>query len=263
MSEKEIMEFFKMFRKCDKDKDDLIDVHEFFKNLKFDYSEFNGRLFRAFDVSQEDQGDEAADVGELDFFEFILSVYNFCTLTSDGIVEMSFKLYDTDGGATLGRDELTDMVRMVYGDKKDLNRKVEGIMRKLDLSGDGRIGLAEFRKAEQKCALLFEPAFSMQDRLMKRFHTKAWWKIQKKKRQSVVDARQTVFDLYYIDGRHRENRESKVGRGQNVSSAKIAPQNATDSDGNSMWKSAVDKESGRTYWYHKQTKETTWVQPNS
>ena len=48
-------------------------------------------------MSQVDKNND----GVIDFEEFVLAVWNFCTVEGDDFVRFTFNLYDLDGGGTI------------------------------------------------------------------------------------------------------------------------------------------------------------------
>jgi serine/threonine-protein phosphatase 2B regulatory subunit len=63
---------YQLFRAMDKDNSGFINMFEMMNQMLVDESEFRSRVFALFD---EDGS------GEIDFREFVLSMWNYCTLT--------------------------------------------------------------------------------------------------------------------------------------------------------------------------------------
>ena len=53
--------------------------------------------------------------GEIDLREFILALWNYCTLGKSTLVIFAFDLYDTDGSGVIDAEELDNMLKEVYG----------------------------------------------------------------------------------------------------------------------------------------------------
>ena len=231
-----------LFCKIDKSGNGNINQHELFKHFKLEYDEFTGRVFKSMDAEQ------AGAQAELTFIEFVLAFYNFLTSTIDSLVVLTFKLFDTDGGGDIGVQEIRSMIRMVYGEEQ-VEKHTQTILKKLDKGGDQRIGLREFQKAEQAAPLLLEPMMHLQDKLRAKVFNNAYWKSKTKVRHGVLDAEQTVFELYYKKGAKGPSAMAGVGEGAGGDAAE--------------WKEAFDAKHQRSYWYNTKTKETTWTKPTS
>lgn len=53
--------------------------------------------------------------GEIDFREFVVALWNYCTLGKATLVIFAFDLYDTDGSGIIDAQELDNMLKEVYG----------------------------------------------------------------------------------------------------------------------------------------------------
>ena len=70
-----------------------MDLHEFWAYLDVDRTTFSERAFSLFD---EDGS------GEIDFEEYLLSVYNYATHNKNSLITFAFDLYDLDGSGEIG-----------------------------------------------------------------------------------------------------------------------------------------------------------------
>jgi serine/threonine-protein phosphatase 2B regulatory subunit len=68
----EVGKLYEIFRSIDKDNSGLINMDELLNQILMDATEFRNRVFSILD---EDGS------GEIDFREFVLSMWNYCTLT--------------------------------------------------------------------------------------------------------------------------------------------------------------------------------------
>jgi Ca2+-binding EF-hand superfamily protein len=90
----------------DTDDSGTIDVAELEAYLRLEKTRFTTRIFSIFD---EDNS------GSVDFREFVLSLYNYCTLTKASLELFAFDLYDKDSSGSLEAAEVQDMLNDIYG----------------------------------------------------------------------------------------------------------------------------------------------------
>ena len=103
--------------RIDVDDSGMITLDEFFNYLRTDWSPFIGRAFHQMD---SDQVGQSAD--QLSPDEWLIGLYNYCTLTPEALARFAFELYDDDGSEFISHDELETMVDDVFG--KDFNKEV-------------------------------------------------------------------------------------------------------------------------------------------
>jgi Ca2+-binding EF-hand superfamily protein len=71
LSKSEVKQLFKIYRKIDSDNSGSIDIIEMLTYLDIENTTFNQRVFSIFDMNRS---------GKVDFREFVLSLWNYCTL---------------------------------------------------------------------------------------------------------------------------------------------------------------------------------------
>lgn len=124
LSEAAVEKFYRIYKKIDMDESGTIEIKEmvmrgaicplphvllFFAQLvhfDIDRTKFTKRVFGVFD---EDNS------GEIDLREFIMALWNYCTLGKSTLVIFAFDLYDTDGSGVIDAQELDNMLKEVYG----------------------------------------------------------------------------------------------------------------------------------------------------
>jgi serine/threonine-protein phosphatase 2B regulatory subunit len=110
ITKQEIYKLFKKYQKVDLDKGGTIDVVELLTVLDVERTRFTERVFSIFD---EDQS------GKIDFNEFVLSLWNYCTLTRVTLGMFAFDLYDRDSSGLLEEKDILMMLRDIYGKKAE------------------------------------------------------------------------------------------------------------------------------------------------
>lgn len=87
-----VTRFFQLFTRIDQDDSGMITLDEFFKYLRTDWSPFIGRAFH-----QMDSDDVGLSADQLSPDEWMIGLYNYCTLTPEALARFAFELYDDDG----------------------------------------------------------------------------------------------------------------------------------------------------------------------
>jgi Ca2+-binding EF-hand superfamily protein len=151
---------------------------EFYTFFRLDESKFTNRAFFLFDKDA---------TGEIDFEEFVLAVWNFCTIEGDDLVRFCFNLYDSDGGGTLDSEELKELVQAVLGPKIDHDgKKAKELMEDLALDANGEANVKAFREFARRKPDALEPCYVLQRRLRARIVGDAFWMSLARKRKAMI-----------------------------------------------------------------------------
>ena len=109
----EVCDIFDVYMELDTDGTGGVDVNEFMDYFGVDGSrQFGARLFTIVDLDGS---------GEVDFLEFTIVLWLFCTLTADTMGDFLFDLYDADKSGEIDLDELSGMMADLMG-KTELGR---------------------------------------------------------------------------------------------------------------------------------------------
>jgi serine/threonine-protein phosphatase 2B regulatory subunit len=92
--------------KIDKDASGTIEVFEMLMHFDIERTPFTKRVFSIFD----DDGS-----GTIDFREFVMAMWNYCTLGKATLVLFAFDLYDRDNSGEIDKAEIRMMLKDVYG----------------------------------------------------------------------------------------------------------------------------------------------------
>lgn len=164
---KEIEQIYRIFRKVDVDNSGTIELAELLVHIEIERTKFSERIFSIFD---EDSS------GQIDFREFVLSLWNYCTLSKTTLEIFAFDLYDIDSSGWLSPSEVSGMLRDVYGRHAKDNQYAKFILKELsEIEADGDLDIDAFRFfCKTHSAMLF-PAFNLQTALQKRIMGRGFW----------------------------------------------------------------------------------------
>lgn len=166
------------FERMDTDGSGEISVKEFFRYLDTKRTPFAKRCFCLFDYD---------DSGELDFREFVISLWNYCTSDSYALMSFAFDLYDLDNSGSISSAEMVNVCKEVYGtDNIETNARAKNIVFKLEqqnfaenedreVHDDETTKKGFVRFCKRHPALLF-PAFMLQETLCNKICGKTFWK---------------------------------------------------------------------------------------
>ena len=79
----------------------------------------------------------------IEYEEFISATINLDMLLSDKYLHLAFDSYDKDGSQLLSMDEIKKALGIIEGEDNDV---IKGIIKEIDLNGDGEISFDEFRQ---------------------------------------------------------------------------------------------------------------------
>ena len=184
---------YEFFLAIDVDNSGEISLSEFFNFFRMKDTAF---ARRAFSVMDEDGS------GEIDFGEFTITLYNFCSFTKEGLTRFAFELYDADGSGTIDMDEAMGILKEMFGRKYKTNATANKIAKQMESfdwrqnsgmyeSGQGElqityIGFSEFVK---KHPGLLYPAFNIQMQLQQNILGSGFW-LDEARRQTKIKTMQ-------------------------------------------------------------------------
>ena len=86
---------------------DTIRLEHFLEYFDLDWTPWSERCFKNFDTNGS---------GEIDFLEFMITVWNICTFKIDSLSNFTFDMYDLDSDGELSLPEIERMVQELYGE---------------------------------------------------------------------------------------------------------------------------------------------------
>uniref|UniRef100_A0A7S3M1J4 EF-hand domain-containing protein n=1 Tax=Spumella elongata TaxID=89044 RepID=A0A7S3M1J4_9STRA len=153
----EIKKLNKIFNSVDVDKSGSIEVVELLTLLDIERTPFNVRIFAAFDKDR---------TGQIDLYEFVVSLWKFCSLSDGAISVFAFDIYDTDADGLLTPDQVKKMFKELFGTKgMEHDATKAGLADLLRMGEHGFVGIHVFRPYCKTHQALLTPVFTMQQKL--------------------------------------------------------------------------------------------------
>ncbi|GMF64522.1 unnamed protein product [Phytophthora lilii] len=127
--------------------------------------------------------------GEVDFIEFVLAVWNYCSFNHASLVRFAFDLYDVDGSGEIEHDEVVRCVREVWGSAWESSPSAHKIVEKLDNimanTPNNRLSANLFQEFAVRHPMLLFPAFELQMEIQRKVLGKRFWSRATEKRGSI------------------------------------------------------------------------------
>ena len=188
------MELIKTFYRLDNDGSRSVDFDEFAKFFDVDNTHFSRKCFMLMDTTGS---------GEINFAQFVVACWNYCTYDKNGLTGFAFKLYDTSGIGQIPMDDIFKLVDDVY----DLDKG----MQQWDYSGtinvvknspeyiigqakrqiaracgsDKQMNILEFLMFAKTHPSILKSAFEIQIRLQKKILGEKYWNNMTTKRRRL------------------------------------------------------------------------------
>ena len=190
LKEDDVARLHEQFLLIDKDSSGSIELWEMLDHLDLKRNRFAKRVFAIFDVDGSN---------EIDFREFVVALWQYCTLGRPQLVMFAFDLYDRDSSGAIDFDEFNAMLKELYGKRYAKNstavnllRHINQLTKKHDTDEVDVEAFAEFCRTHPA---MLVPAFSMQQTLRERILGGAWWDRRSNERVKVNGHNMRIHDL--------------------------------------------------------------------
>lgn len=106
LSQSNVNKLLAKFHKVEADDSGSVDTVKLLKSLDIEPTRFAGQIFTVFDNDGS---------GKVDFREFVIALYNYCTVNPAALDNFAFDLYDQDKRGVLSPGEISQMLKDIYG----------------------------------------------------------------------------------------------------------------------------------------------------
>jgi Ca2+-binding EF-hand superfamily protein len=154
-----------------------VDLEQFYRHFRLDRSPFSDRVFSVLDADGS---------GSIDFREFVLSLWNFCSMDGRALMRFAFLLFDPNATGRVPTEDLRSLIREVYGAGFERNAKVQTVIREAVQSADGHVNFDEFKELNKRFPNLLFPAFTMQQALREAAIGPSFWEEQHNARMALA-----------------------------------------------------------------------------
>lgn len=116
--------------------------------------------------------------GSVDFREFVISLWNYCTLSKAALVIFAFDLYDNDNSGGIDVHEVELLLKEVYGQEFRASTQAQTIMTKLrggHLGPEKIIDINRFREFCRTHPAVLYPAFVLQTQMQGKIMGHKFW----------------------------------------------------------------------------------------
>lgn len=170
-----VKRFWKVFCKANKSLDGQICLEEFLEFFNLERTGYVEKTFQYFDTTGG---------GEIDFLEFVVSVWNVCALDPHTLTNFTFDMYDVDSDGLLSCPEIETMIRELFGDQGAQNNSLaqECMDELMKLTEEnGAITLQLFTIFSLRHSILLFPIYQIQRKLQSKvLGLKFWHSLHKK-----------------------------------------------------------------------------------
>ncbi|KAL7431718.1 hypothetical protein ACHAXM_004563 [Skeletonema potamos] len=167
-----IEKFWKLFCKINHSSG-AIQLEHFLDFFDLDWTKWTERCFTYFDTTGG---------GDIDFLEFMVSVWNVCTFKIESLSNFTFDMYDLDCDGELSIPEIENMVRELFGDAGGKLCLREATIYAAELGG--ALNLNAFISFTATHQTLLFPMFQIQRKIQKKvFGVQFWEEIERSSKE--------------------------------------------------------------------------------
>lgn len=165
-----------------------IQLEHFLEHFGLDWTPWTERCFKHFDTTGG---------GDIDFLEFMISVWNVCTFKIDSLSNFTFDMYDLDVDGELSIPEIERMVNELFGEGRGKQCSREAIA--FAEARGGALNLNSFIAFTGSHQLLLLPIFQIQRKLQRKvFGIRFWEKIERASPENFNSQNKNEFNPRHV-----------------------------------------------------------------
>ena len=197
-----IESFWATFYRINKAHNGTITIIEFLNYFNLERTVFIERCFEYFDCTGDDK---------IGFLEFMISVFNICTLNIDTLTRFAFDIFDVSGREELSLPDIERMVQELYGDNAMEGSTGRDVLMNINHFAEERGGilnLTAFTIYTGNHSLLLMPVFRIQRIIQSNVMGLPYWRRVERLRPDVVTPKhKSVFNARYVQTLLRKYKE--------------------------------------------------------
>lgn len=151
-----------------------INVNHFIALAKLSFTPLSNIIFQYMDPNKNNR---------LPYNEWMVLVWNICTLKERDMVNYLWSMFDTNNHLVMEAEEVRMMFDFIWGFKQDRGRKE--VLKQLDLTFDKKVTRAELMVLYNHFKSIFKPIFDIQHTLQHSICTPFFWKRLTKRRYKM------------------------------------------------------------------------------
>eukprot|EP00598_Pedospumella_elongata_P003145 CAMPEP_0184970612 /NCGR_PEP_ID=MMETSP1098-20130426/3024_1 /TAXON_ID=89044 /ORGANISM="Spumella elongata, Strain CCAP 955/1" /LENGTH=308 /DNA_ID=CAMNT_0027492565 /DNA_START=121 /DNA_END=1047 /DNA_ORIENTATION=+ len=152
----EVKKLHVIFDKTDEKKIGGINIVQWLTLFDLERNSFTERIFSAFDKDGNKH---------IDFYEFVISLWKFCSLGEGAINVFAFDLYDRDSDGVLTSKEATTLFKELLGQAFDHSGNKSSLYTLLEKSSDCSVTVENFKEFTRTHQALLHQVFTVQKRM--------------------------------------------------------------------------------------------------
>ena len=198
---------FKCFEKLDKDSGGSVSFSEFAEFFRLDKNPFTERCFMLLD---------RAATGEINFPQFVMCTWNYCSHDRMGLTRFAYTLYDLEGTGNIPIEHLFSLVEDMYDihgksaasdgtgmnlikNSPEYNCNRVKLLIKNAAGADAMMQLDEFIQFVRKTPTLLSVAFGIQSKLQAEVCGVSFWNKQSNTRKGKTTIGGKTVNMFDID----------------------------------------------------------------
>jgi serine/threonine-protein phosphatase 2B regulatory subunit len=202
VSSEETWLLFDSFLKIDADWSGAVDLQELCQYFDIPETRFTARIFASID---EDES------GQLDFVEYVLGIYNICTMDAGMLSNFVFDVVDVSHVGFLTAAQLDAILRLLYDvPSVDGNPELQRMLEAADSNGDGVVDRDELRALLEAHPAAYQPLLRIQSALQSKTMGVPWWRQAQRARFTRFPGTMPVREMLVVHDRLRDRDQDEV-----------------------------------------------------
>ena len=187
-----------------------MELGAFLQFFSLQHFAFGERLFHIFDMGLD---------GQIDFEEYVVSLWDWCTLDQAAFPTMAFRLIDRGPQDKLGADEISRLMESLYERRRSNDSRVEEVLKVFAAAADGpksprrTITFNELQERRSLApALLFPVHFAQGALRTAALGTRFWERLSERRKFGGLETQFQLVNRKLEDKKEAKHRAVKARR---------------------------------------------------